>query len=252
VSRTRALSIYSTKTIRNEGDYSLLNKTRRYIIYALATVGFAILGNFTSLLAPSYFWGLTFGTLGLILSVVLELYIELAVKEEPAVQVILSEDKIVEVIREMRQDSSCIRIQALWCTRFGGEPEYYAEEEAIIKRNPRLLVQRLINPNRVERNAYEDHVKSRKALLDQGKYEVGKTDVEEFECLICEYEKPSGRKTKVFFTFIDVAGNRPGMGIFLDETKHEKVAYAVRAIESWYKREWLASAQHASLGNKET
>ncbi len=240
---------HKTKLSAREGDYNLLNKTRRYVIYALVTVGFAILGNFTSLLAPSYFWGLVFGTLGLILSVILELYIELAVREEPAVQVILREDKIVEIIREMRQDPSCRLIQALWCTRFGGEPEYYAEEAAIIQRNPRLHVQRLINPSRVERNAYDDHVKSRKTLLDQGRYEVKRTDIEEFECLICEYEKPSGRETKVFFTFIDLAGNRPGMGIFLDETKHEKALFAVRAIESWYKREWLAGTQDTSLGN---
>lgn len=220
----------------------LLNKTRRYVVYVLVTVGFALLGVFTSSLAPSYFWGLIFGTLGLILSIVLELYIELAVREEPPLQITLSEDQIVKIIRDMRQDPSCRKIQALWCTRFGGEPEYYAEEEAIIQRNPRLHIQRLINPNRVERSAYEDHMKSRKTLLDQGKYEVKKTDIEEFECLICEYEKPTGRQTKVFFTFVDLAGNRPGMGMFLDETKHEKVGFALRAIESWYKREWLASA----------
>jgi len=216
------------------------------------TVGFAILGSFTSLLLPSYFWGLTYGTLGLILSMIMEMYIELAIKEEPPVQILLREDKIVETVREMRQDPSCRLIQALWCTRFGGEPEYYAEEGAIIKRDPRLHVQRLINPNRVERDTYEDHMKSRKAFLDQGKYEVKKTDIEEFECLICEYEKPSGRETKVLFTFIDLAGNRPGMTILLDATKHEKVRFAVRAIESWYKREWLTHAQDALLGNKET
>jgi len=210
----------------------------------LVTVGFAILGNFTSLLAPSYFWGLIFGALGLILSIVLELYIELVVREEPAAEVVLREDKIVKIIREMRQDPSCRRIKALWCTRFGGEPEYYAEEAAIVQKNPRLRVQRLINPSRVERDVYEDHIKSRKVLLDQRRYEVKKTDVEEFECLICEYEMPSGRETKVFFTFVDLAGNRPGMGIFLDSSKNEKALFAVRSIESWYNREWLTHAQN--------
>jgi hypothetical protein len=222
----------------------LLNKTRRYIIYALVTVGFAILGNFTSLLAPSYFWGLVLGVLGLLLSIILELYIELVVKEEPAVEVVLREEKIVQIIREMRQDPSCRHIKALWCTRFGGEPEYYAEEVATIQKNPRLHVQRLINVNRVEKDVYEDHIKSRKALLDQGRYETKKTDIEEFECLICEYEKPSGRETKVFFTFVDLAGNRPGMGIFLDSSKNEKALFAVRSIESWYNREWLTHAQN--------
>jgi len=206
------------------------------------TVGFAVLGNFTSLLAPSYFWGLSFGTTGLILSIVMEMYIELAIKEEPPVEIILSEDKIAKTVREMKQDSSCRVIKALWCTRFSGEPEYYAQEEAIIRRNPRLHVQRLVNLNKVERDTYEDHMKSRKALLDQGKYEVKRTDIEEFECVICEYEKPSGRETKVCFIFNDLAGNTQGMGIFLDATKHEKVQVAARAIESWFEHEWLASA----------
>ena len=222
------------------------------MIYMLITVGFAILGSFTSLLLPSYFWGLTYGTLGLILSVLMEMYIELAIKEEPPVQIILREEKMKETLDKMREDPSCRLIQALWCTRYGGELEYYVQEEAVLQRNPRLRVQRLINPHRIERSTYEDHVKSRKALLDQRKYDVKKTDIEEFECLICEYEKPSGRETKVFFLFNDLAGNRPGMGIFLDETKHEKVRFAVRAIESWFKREWRARAQDALLGNKET
>ncbi len=228
----------------------MLNKTRRYMIYILVTIGFAVLGNFTSLLQPSYFWGLTYGTLGLILSVILEMYIELAIKEELPMQIVLREDKIKETLREMRQDPSCRLIQALWCTRYGGEPEYYAEERATIQRNPRLRVQRLINPSKVDRNTYKEHMESRKALLEQGRYEVKKTDIEEFECLICEYEKPSGRETKVAFLFNDLAGNRPGLWIIPDPTKHEKARFAVRAIESWYKREW-ARAQSVSFDNKQ-
>jgi len=187
---------------------------------------------------PSYFWGLTYAILGLILSVIMEMYIELAVKEEPPVQVILREEKMREAIRKMKEDPSCRSIQALWSTRYGHEPEYYAEERAILQRDPRFHVQRLINPDKVERNTYDDHIKSCKTLLDQKKYEVKKTDIEEFECLISECEKPSGRETKVVFLFNDLAGNRPGMMVFLDPTKHEKARFAVRAIESWFKREW--------------
>ena len=204
----------------------------------LVTIGFAILGSFTSLMLPSYFWGLTYATLGLILSAIMEMYIELAVKEEPPVRIILREEEMRETLRKMKRDPSCRSIKALWCTRYGGEPEYYAEERATIQKNPRFHVQRLINPDKVERDTYEDHIKSSKTLLDQRKYEVKKTDIEEFECLISECEKPSGRETKVAFLFNDLAGNRPGMMIFLDQTKHEKVGFGVRAIESWYEREW--------------
>jgi len=228
----------------------LLNKTRRYMIYILVTIGFAIIGNFTSLLPSPYFWGLTYGTLGLILSVIMEMYIELAIKEEPPLQVILAEDKMRDTVKKMKEDPSCRSIQALWCTRYGGEPEYYAEERALIQKNPRLHVQRLINPIKVERATYKDQMKSHRELVDQGKYEARKTDIEEFECIICEYEKPSGMETNVAFLFNDLAGNRPGMMIFLDPTKHEKVRYAVRAIESWYKREWTR-AQSISFGNKD-
>jgi len=237
-----------TRNIPIRGEFGLLNKTRRYMIYLVVTIGFAVLGNFTNLLLPSYFWGLTYGTLGIILSLIMEMYIELATKEELPVQVILREDEMKRTLREMREDPSCISIQALWCTRYGGEPEYYAEERTILQRNPRLHIQRLINPTRVEKNTYEDHIESRKPLLDQEKYEVRKTDIEEFECLMCEYEKVSGRETKVFFLFNDLAGNKPGMGIVLDPTKHEKVRFAERAIASWFKREWLTRAQETSLG----
>ncbi len=229
----------------------MLDKTRRYMIYMLVTIGFAILGNFTNLMLPSYFWGLTYATLGLILSVIMEMYIELAIKEEPPLQVILAEDKMRDTVKKMKEDPSCRSIQTLWCTRYGGEPEYYAEESALIQKNPRLRVQRLINPNKVEKATYNEHMKSHKILLNQGKYEAKKTDIEEFECIMCEYESPSGMETKGALLFNDLAGNRPGVMIYLDPTKHERVRYALRAIESWYKREW-ARAQSIQFDSKET
>ena len=116
----------------------MLNKTRRYIIYMLLTVGFAILGSFTSLLLPSYFWGLTYGTLGLILSMIMEMYIELAIEEEPPLQVILDEDKMRELAIKMKTDPSCRSMKAVWCTRETYMPQYYDEEKDVLRRNPRL------------------------------------------------------------------------------------------------------------------
>jgi len=246
------LFIGSTKTILNGGECKLLSKTRRYAIYMLVTVGFAILGNFTSLLLPSYFWGLTYGTLGLILSIIIEMYMELAIREEPPLQVILDEDKIRETARKMKTDPSCRSMKAIWCTRETYMPEYFDEEKATLRRNPRLRIQRLINPDRVERDYYEAHMKSSKALSDQGKYETKKTSMKEFECAIYEFEKPTGIEHKAFFVFNDIAGNSLGLAIFLDPARHEKVRFAVRAIESWFEHEWLTRAQDASLGNKET
>jgi hypothetical protein len=220
----------------------LLNKTKRYVIYALVTVGFAILGNFTSLLAPSYFWGLTFGTLGLILSIILELYIELAIKEEPPLQVIFNEDELKEIIRKMKTDPSLSLMKAVWCTRYAYTPEYFDEENAVLRRNPRLHIQRLINPDRMGRDNFEAHMQSSKTLLDQGRYEIRNTNMKEFEFGIYEFEKPTGIEHKAIFTFIDIAGNTVGLAVLLDPTRHEKVRSAVRALESWFEHEWLASA----------
>ena len=216
------------------------------------TVGFAVLGNFTSLLLPSYPWGLSFGTSGLILSIVMEMYIELAIKEEPALQVIFSEHEVMEIVRKMKTDPSLTSMKAVWCTRFAYTPEYFDEEHAILRRNPRLHIQRLVNPDRMGRDNFEAHMQSSETLLDQGRYEIKRTNVKEFEFGIWEFEKPTGIEHKAVFTFIDIAGNTVGLAILLDPTRHEKVRSAVSALESWFEHEWLTRAQDASLGNKET
>jgi len=221
-------------------------------MYMILTIGFAVLGSFTSLLLPSYFWGLTYGTLGLILSIIMELYIELAIKEEPPLQVFLEYDKLQQIANNMKSDPTCRSMKAMWCTRETYMPEYYSEEEAILRRNPRLHIQRLINPDRVQKEYYKAHMQSSKALLNQERYEIRKTSMKEFECAIFEFEKPSGMEHKAIFAFNDMAVNTLGLGLFLDPTRHEKVRSAVRAIESWFEHEWLAHAQDVSLGNKET
>jgi len=230
----------------------LLNKTRRYLIYMILTVGFAILGNFTSLLLPSYLWGLSFGTSGLILSIVMEMYIELAIREEPQLQVILEEERIRELARKMKTDPSCRSMKAMWCTRETYMPQYFDEEEAILRRNSRLHIQRLINPDRVEKDYYKAHMQSSKALRDQRRYEIKNTNMKEFEYAIWEFEKPTGIEHKAVFVFNDIASNTLGLAVFLDPTRHEKVRSAVRALEAWFEHEWLAQAQDASLGSKET
>lgn len=222
----------------------MLNRTRRYVIYVLVTVGFAFLGAFTSALAPSYFWGLIFGTLGLILSIVLELYIELAVREEPPLRVMSNEDEVKEIIRKLKTDPSLRTFKAVWCTRWAYTPEYFDEENAILRRNPRLHIQRLINPDRMGRDNFEAHIQSSKTLLDQGKYEIRNTNMKEFEFGIWEFEKPTGIEHKAIFTFIDIASNTFSLSLFLDPTKHENVHSVVTALESWFEHEWLASAQN--------
>ena len=212
------------------------------MLYMFLTVGFAVLGNFTSLLLPSYFWGLTYGTLGLILSMVMEMYIELAIKEEPPLQVVLEEDKVRELVRKMKTDPNCRSMKAVWCTRETYMPQYFDEEGAILSRNPRLHIQRLINPDTVEKDYYMAHLQSSKGLVDQGKYETKNTNMKEFEFAIFEFEKSTGIEHKALFVFNDIAGNTMGLTLFLDPTRHERVRTAVRAMESWFEHAWSAPA----------
>jgi len=178
--------------------------------------------------------------LGLILSIVMEMYIELAIKEEPPLQVVLEADKLSEIARNMKNDPSCRSMKAIWCTRETYMPQYFDEEKAILRRNPRLHIQRLINPDRVEKDYYKAHIQSSKALLDQGRYESKNTNMKEFECAIWEFEKPTGIEHKAVFVFNDIAGNTLGLAVFLDPTRNEKVRSAIRAIESWFEHEWHA------------
>jgi len=180
------------------------------------------------------------------------MYIELAIKEEPPLQVIFNEDEVKEIVRKMKTDPSLTSMKSMHCIRFAYTPEYFDEEHAILRRNPRLHIQRLINPERMGRDSFEAHMQSSKTLLDQGRYEIRNTNIKEFEFIIWEFEKPAGIEYKAAFSFIDITRNTIGISIILDPTRHEKVRSAVTALESLFEHEWLAHTQDVSLGDKET
>lgn len=215
-----------------------MSKRRRYLLYTIVTISLAVLGNFTNLLLSSYFWGLTYGMIGLILSLIIEMYMEVVVGQKPPLKIIYGEEELKETYRKMRKDASCRLVQSIWCTRYADVPKYFKEEEAEFLKNPRLHIQRLINPERVQRDNFRTHVESSRKLQDQRKYERKETNIKEFECVVCEYERPEGREQKAIFVFNDLGGNNPGLGILLDPARHEKIRFAVRSIKSWFEREW--------------
>ena len=163
---------------------------------------------------------------------------EVAIGEELPIRMIYGEDELKETYKKLREDPSCRSMQAVWCTRYADVPKYFKEEEAEFLKNPQLHVQRLINPDRVQRDNFQTHSESSRSLQNQDKYEIKETNIKEFECVVCEYEKPEGRERKALFVFNDLEGNNPGLGVFLDPARHEKIRFAVRAIRSWFEREW--------------
>jgi hypothetical protein len=154
---------------------------------------------------------------------------------------IFNEDEVKEIIRKLKTDPSLRSFKAVWSTRWAYTSEYFDEEHAVLRRNPRLHIQRLINADRMGRDNFEDHIQSSKTFLDQGRYEIRNTNIKEFEFGIWEFEKPTGIEQKAIFTFIDIAGNTIGLSLFLDPTRHENLRSVVRALESLFEHEWLAS-----------
>jgi hypothetical protein len=179
-----------------------------------------------------------FAVIGLVLSFVFEIYVEVAIEEAPILEVIYGEDKLKSKYKNMREDVSCRRMDAIWSTRYPSVSGYFGEERVDLQKNAQLKIRRLINPDKVGRTEYENHLRETKDLVDKGCYEIRKTTVSEFECVFCEYERSGKWERKALFVFNDKGANSPGVGIFFDPAKYEQISFAVTAIMNWFEEEW--------------
>jgi len=143
-------------------------------------------------------------------------------------------------------------MSTVWCTQYADVQKYFSDERGDFRRNDRLNIRRLINPTQVNAQPkdFENHIKSTEDLVRQGRYEVAATDLEELECVICEYERQAVIERKALFVFNDQLSNTPKLGILLDPSRSERhalVKFAVEALRSWFKREWDKGGSIVSL-----
>jgi hypothetical protein len=135
-------------------------------------------------------------------------------------------------------------MSTIWCTQYADVQKYFKDERGDFNRNERLNIRRLINPYRVNAQPrdFETHIKDTQDLVKAGRYEIKATDLEEVECVICEYQRQSSWERKALFVFNDQPSNTPRLGILLDPTKHERISFAVEALKSWFEKEWAKAS----------
>lgn len=222
----------------------MISKGKRVILYVIITLILTVGGLISSFYPISQvIWPIMFAVIGLGLSFVFEIYVEIAIEEAPKLEVIYGEDRLKSKYRSMREDISCRRMDAIWSTRYPSVSGYFAEKKADFQKNPQLKTRRLINPNTVEKTDYKNHLRDTKDLIQKGAYEIRTTDISEFECVFCEYERSGKWERKALFVFNDKGTNSPGVGIFFDPTKYERISFAVTAIMNWFEEEWKQGVQ---------
>ncbi len=219
----------------------MISKVYRIVLYTCAIFVMAIIG--TAIIASSIaiYWGVTFALLSLIFFTIIELNWGLKQRtNEPIVDVIYGEDALKKVYKSMRRDRDCTYMRTIWCTHYANVQKYFKDEREDFNRNDRLNIQRLINPYKVNAQPkdFETHINRTKDLANNGRYSVAATDLDEIECVICDYERMEKKERKALFVFNDRASNTPKLGILLDPAKDNRTSFAVDSLKSWFDKEW--------------
>jgi len=222
----------------------MLPKTYRIILYSLAIFVMALIGAGITYPEIETHWGASFAILTLIFFTVVEFRLSMMqIRKEPLAEVIYGEDQLKEIYKSMREDRDCVKMDTIWCTQYAEVQKYFRDERGDFNRNERLHIRRLVNPTKVnaEPKDFENHIKDTEELVKSGRYEIAETDLEEVECVICEYDRGATKERKALFVFNEQPTNTPRLGILLDPYKseeHEKIKFAVDALKSWFEREW--------------
>lgn len=214
----------------------MLNRAKRIIIYVVVDVVLGFVGILVGLLPIEYSWGAAFIILGVIISAILEILIEITKEETIPVDVIYGERELKQAFRNLRKGACEMR--AVWCSKYAEVSKYFEDESKEFKTNKKLKVKRLINPNIVPTSDYEEHLKNTERLRKSKKYIVKTTELTELECVICEYEIKDEKSWKALFVFVDTDTFTPALGILFDPVKKPKSKTSLAAVSGWFEDEW--------------
>ncbi|MDH5451587.1 MAG: hypothetical protein OEX77_11975, partial [Candidatus Bathyarchaeota archaeon] len=215
----------------------MISTFHRMIFYAAFIISMGIIGTVITISPIEVYWGITFAFFGLVFFAIVELYLGLEKwREEPIAKVIYGEDELKRVYKSLRGDRDCTQMYTIWCTQYANVEGYFEEERGDFRRNDRLNINRLINPFKVNAKPkdFENHIEHSEDLISQGKYSIAATDLDEVECVICDYERGTKKERKALFVFNDQKSNTPKLGILLDPAKHLQIGFAVDALKSWF------------------
>lgn len=175
-------------------------------------------------------WSIVIALLGVIIYAIIEVYYQVT-KPKPHVEVIEDQNVLKERYEEMRRTEGATSVQAIWSAKYKDVESYFKTEGNDLKQNQALEVERLVNPSAIApryRQQFVEFVRSHPNL------KVWATDLNEFECYLCEYVKGDVNRLKALLVFNDTLSRAPQLGVFIDPEKSADLKPVVHALQSWF------------------
>jgi hypothetical protein len=225
------------------GNVELPYRSQRIAIYVITCIVLAVLGFEIGSLSVALYTGTVLSLLGIVVAVIVEIFfstrtLELAKEMPGTLSAVFREDALMRAYEKMRKDPDCTLMDAIWVSRYSGVAEYFERERLDLMKNSKLRIRRLVNLKKVSPKEWETHLKTMKDFIMDGRYEIRTTDMEDIEFVLCQYQRGWGPERVALLVINDKASNTPRLGIEINPTKNEQMAFAVETLNSWFEREW--------------
>ena len=178
----------------------------------------------------SVVWGIVIAFFGIVIYILLEVYSAIE-KPGPTVEVIEGESALKKRYQEMRNTEGARSIQAIWSAKYPDVEDYFRTEAKDLANNPTLQIERLVNPE-VLSPAIRDQL--RDLVGSHPNIAVWATDINEFECFLCEYVKGRSTHLKALLVLNEMLGRTPQLGIYIDPERAQHLKPIAFAIQSWF------------------
>jgi len=202
------------------------------IIAVVVTIATNTAENMRDRASSALAWTIVIGLLGVLICVMIEVYFAVK-KPKPLVEVIEDEVALKKRYEEMRTADGNRRIQAIWSARYVDVETYFKNEGSFLTIHPDVEIERLVNPDVIPPKSMEQF----NQFIDiHPNLKVWATDVNEFECFICEYLKGGVVHLKALLVLNDTMMHTPQLGIYMDSEKSAAIKPLAYALQSWFLR----------------
>lgn len=175
-------------------------------------------------------WLAVIGILGVMLYIMIQIFWHVT-KSKSKVELIEDQDTLKHRYAEMRRTAGARLIQAIWSAKYPDVETYFRTEGRDLETDRKLRIDRLVNPDLIaekDRKEFVDFVRRHENLR------VYATDVNEFECFLCEYTKGGEPHLKALLVLNNTLSHTPQIGIYIDPEKHPHLEPLAFAIQSWF------------------
>src|SRR5438270_11229371 len=129
--------------------------------------------------------GFIIALLAVVAYIAMETYFRV-LEPKRTVEIIEGETELKRRYEEMRRTEGARSISAIWSAHYPDVEDYFRTESRDLEANSALEVERLVNPDvlRVHTNLLDD---LRALASTHPRFKVWGTEINEFECFLCEY-----------------------------------------------------------------